>query len=218
MLVYLVFYIFESKMIEFFSKGLILGFAIAAPVGPIGIHCIRKTLHFGKASGFCAGLGAALADTFYGCISVFSLTIVSQYLLEWKLLFKLIGGIFLLYLGWSSFRSVPAMHDSQTRKSSLVKDFVETFFLTLLNPLTLLAFLGGFAVLGLVETEGDLGIASVIVFGVFCGASFWWLILSEGVGRLRKKIGNKALHRINQIAGILIGALGIWSLTTLLIA
>lgn len=205
-------------MIELFSKGLLLGFAIAAPVGPIGIHCIRKTLHFGKASGFCAGLGAALADTLYGCISVFSLTIVAQYLLAWKMVFKLVGGIFLIFLGWGSFRSVPVVREEDQIKTSLLKDFVEAFFLTLLNPLTLIAFLGGFAVLGLVDIQGDVKTAAPIITGVFCGASSWWLILSEGVARLRKKIGPKTLHRINQIAGIMIGAIGIWSLTTLFLS
>ena len=204
-------------MFEFLWKGLILGFAIAAPVGPIGILCIRKTIHFGKASGFCAGLGAATADTIYGFLSAFFLAFFSHYLLAWHTALKIMGGLFLIVLAWRTTQSKPPSLEDRLHKMGLFKDFLGTFFLTLLNPLTLFAFIGILAGLGLVDEQGDLRAAGLLVLGVFCGSAVWWLILSEGVGRLRKKLNHTILKKINFIAGTIIALCGAYSLLTALI-
>jgi threonine/homoserine/homoserine lactone efflux protein len=202
-------------MVEFFWKGFLLGFAIAAPVGPIGILCIRKTLQFGKASGFCSGLGAAAADTLYGSLAAFGLTFLSTELLEWKHWLKFIGSFVLLILSYRSFHAKPKEPHERLHRMSLVRDFIGTFFLTLTNPLTVLCYLAVFAALGL-TTLGHAG-GTFLVSGVFVGASCWWLLLSEGVGLLRKKISKNTMIWINRIAGFFIGCFGIWSLTTLLL-
>jgi threonine/homoserine/homoserine lactone efflux protein len=201
-------------MLEFLWKGLVLGFAMAVPVGPIGLLCIRKTIHFGKVSGFCAGLGAAAADTIYGFFSAFFLTFMPQYLQDYHDILKVLGGFFLFALSWRIFRApVPTM-ETRLHKMGLFKDFVGTFFLTLMNPLTLFAFIGILASLGLVDDESSLHSAALLVIGVFCGSALWWLILSEGVGRLRKKINPQLLKRINYLAGSIIALFGLWSLLT----
>lgn len=196
----------------FLIKGIILGFSIAAPVGPIGILCIRKTLQFGKLSGFFSGLGAALADMIYGSIAAFGLTMISNALLASQFWLKLIGGIFLVYLGIKTFFSKPkSQEDKKLTHQALLKDFITTFFLTLTNPMTIIAFLAIFAGFGLSNT-GNLMQASFLVLGVFLGSCLWWLILSEFVTLFRKKIEKKMMKWINRIAGLIILGFGIFAL------
>lgn len=205
-------------MFEFFWKGFALGFAIAAPVGPIGILCIRKTLQFGKISGLCSGLGAAVADTLYGSLAAFGLTFLSAQLLAWSHWLKFVGSFFLLFLSYRSFRAKPQEPEQRLHRMSLLKDFVGTFFLTLTNPLTFLCYLAVFAAMGLTEAASNSFSSISLITGVFAGSAFWWLILSEGVGLLRHKLSKKTMIWINRTAGIIIAIFGIWSLTTLLLA
>jgi len=205
-------------MFEFFWKGFALGFAIAAPVGPIGILCIRKTLQFGKISGLCSGLGAAAADTLYGSLAAFGLTFLSSQLLAWGHWLKLIGGFFLLFLSYRSFRAKPQEPEQRLHHMSLLKDFIGTFFLTLTNPLTFLCYLAVFAAMGLTDVADNSFSSVFLVIGVFVGSAFWWLILSEGVGLFRHKLSKNTMIWINRTAGIIIGAFGIWSLTTLVLS
>ena len=205
-------------MFEFFWKGFVLGFAIAAPVGPIGILCIRKTLQFGKISGLCSGIGAAAADTLYGSLAAFGLTFLSAQLIAWGHWLKLIGSFFLIFLSYRSFRAKPQEPEQRLHHMSLLKDFIGTFFLTLTNPLTFLCYLAVFAAMGLTDISGNAFSSVLLVTGVFVGSAFWWLILSEGVGLLRHKLNKKTMIWINRTAGIIIGVFGIWSLTTLVLA
>jgi len=193
----------------FLYKGLILGFSIAAPVGPIGILCIRKTLQFGRFSGFVSGIGAAFADALYAIVAAFGLTFISHFLLSAQHWLKLLGGVFLIYLGWKTFFSKPAGESSSVSHVSLFNDFVTTFFLTVANPMTILAFLAVFAGLGVSSIQGDYAQATLLVLGVFLGSAFWWLILSEGVTLFRKRIGEKVMSWINKIAGLIIGTFGL---------
>ena len=172
--------------IDFFLKGLILGFSIAAPVGPIGVLCIRKTLQFGRFSGFVSGLGAALADAIYAIIAAFGLTFIADFLLAGQFWFRLLGGGFLLYLGWKTFVAKPNAELKNVSHTTLFNDFASTFFLTLTNPMTILSFLAVFAGLGLSSIKGDYVQASVLVLGVFLGSAIWWLTLSEGVTLFEK--------------------------------
>jgi threonine/homoserine/homoserine lactone efflux protein len=98
----------ESIDLLFLFKGLLIGFSIAAPVGPIGVLCIRRTLAFGRGSGLVSGLGAATADAIYGCVAAFGLTVISHFLIHQQFGFRLVGGGFLLYLGIRTFLSQPA--------------------------------------------------------------------------------------------------------------
>lgn len=203
-------------MIIFFLKGLILGFSIAAPVGPIGILCIRRTLQFGRSSGFFSGLGAAAADGVYGIIAAFGLTLISNFLIANQLWFRLIGGIFLLYLGVKTgIAKVQEINQSEVSHKTLLSDFISTFFLTITNPLTILSFLAVFAGLGLSST-GSYGDSIVLVFGIFVGSAFWWLLLSEGVTLFRKKMSRNIMTWINRIAGLIIVGFGLFSLVSVL--
>lgn len=194
--------------IGFFLKGIILGFSIAAPVGPIGILCIRKTLQYGRLSGLFSGLGAAVADTVYGVIAAFGLTMLSNMLLAGQFWFRLLGGLFLLYLGIKTFRSSAGASGHRVAHKSLLGDFVSTFFLTITNPMTILSYIAVFAGLGLADTSSDIGAASLLVFGVFVGSALWWLIVSEGVTLFRKAVSQEVMVWINRAAGIIIMLFG----------
>ena len=199
--------------LDLFLRGLIIGFSIAAPVGPIGVLCIRRTLTEGRASGFLSGLGAATADALYGCVAGFGLTVISGFLIDQRFWIQLIGGIFLLALGIKTLRSVPAERAAAASGSGLAASYASTLLLTLTNPMTILSFAGIFAALGVADTGGDLSAAARLVLGVFSGSAAWWLILSGGVGLLREKLSAGLLHWTNRLSGVILlvfGAIAVW--------
>jgi threonine/homoserine/homoserine lactone efflux protein len=203
--------------LAFFIKGFFLGFSMAAPVGPIGILCIRKTLQYGRFSGLFSGLGAATADTLYGLIATFSLSLLSTFLMEQQFLLRLVGGAFLCFLGGKTFLSNPQEGTpGRVSHKTLIADFVSTFFLTLSNPITLFSFIAFFAGLGLVNVSEKYTDATILVTGIFMGSSLWWLILSEGITFFRSRISTATMAWINRIAGLVIVAFGMATLISLL--
>ncbi len=191
--------------INFLIKGTVIGFSIAAPVGPIGILCIRRSLTKGHLSGFVTGMGAASADMVYGVIAAFGLTFISSFLVDQQLWLKIIGMIFLFYLGIKTFLEKPQeKNDRKAKSNGLFSDYLSTFFLTIINPMTILSFAAVFAGLGLGETSGNYISASILVLGVFIGSALWWIILSNGVGVFRKKIKSNILGWVNKISGSII--------------
>jgi threonine/homoserine/homoserine lactone efflux protein len=197
-------------------KGMILGFSIAAPVGPIGILCIRRTLSQGIVNGFAAGLGAATADAFYGSAAAFGLTLITTVLLEHSLSLHILGSIFLLYLGYNTFISKPAQEEDTMYREGWIKAYVSTLFLTITNPMTILSFGAVFAGLGVMASGENYLSSCLVVMGVFLGSSIWWLILSGTVYRLRDTFNYQGLLWVNRIAGILILGFGILSFWRLL--
>lgn len=195
--------------LKLFIKGIILGFSVAAPVGPIGILCIRRTLEYGRLSGFVSGLGAAFADMLYAVIAAFGLTFISNVLTAGQDWLQLAGGVFLLYLGWKTFIAKPRENLNQPVHKSLLNDFFSVFFLTVTNPMTILAFLGVFAALGFTTSSGNYLEASTLVLGVFLGSAAWWLMLSEGVTLFRRKVTGQVMQWINRISGSLIFGFGV---------
>lgn len=195
-------------------KGLLIGLAIAAPVGPIGLLCIQRTLSRGRCSGVLSGLGAASADALYGGIAGFGLTALAGALLAWRTELQIGGGLFLLYLGWQTGRTPPAVEPASASPSrvGLVGDYLSTLALTATNPVTILAFLGIFAGLGLAAEGRDLWAAAQLVLGVFSGSLLWWLLLAGGVGALRGRLTPGVLRWMNRISGGLIAAFGGWAL------
>ncbi|MCG5059750.1 MAG: LysE family translocator [Limnoraphis sp. WC205] len=197
--------------ISFFLKGLLVGFSIAAPVGPIGVLCIRRSLTYGKKTGFISGLGAATADAMYGCIAGFGLSLVSNFLVSQQVLFKIFGGLFLCYLGLKTFLEKPATEAATSNQ--IAGAFASTFFLTITNPMTILSFLAIFAGLGLATANHYLD-AVILVLGVFIGSASWWLLLASGVSLFREKFSDRTLKAVNQISGVIILGFGIIALVT----
>ena len=199
----------------FLLRGILIGFSIAAPVGPIGVLCIRRTLAEGRAVGFASGLGAATADAIYGCIAGFGLTLVTRFLMDQQVWLRLFGGAFLCYLGVKTVLSRPADQAASAKGSGLAGAYGSTFLLTLTNPMTILSFAAVFAGLGLASAGGSYASAGILVSGVFTGSALWWLMLSGGVSLLRGKFDARRLEWVNRISGAIIAGFGVVALLSL---
>lgn len=199
------------------AQGIAIGFAIAAPVGPIGVLCIRRTLERGRLVGLVSGLGAATADACYGLIAALGLSSISNWLLDAQDWIRLVGGLFLLYLGVTIWRAKPAEQDAQnSRRVGLLGAYASTLALTLTNPTTILSFIAIFAGMGLASRGRDELDALLLVVGVFSGSALWWLLLSGGVSLLRSRLRPGWFVWINRCSGLLIFAFGVSALLSLL--
>lgn len=196
-------------------KGMFVGFAMAVPIGPIGILCIRKTLAEGRLRGLIIGLGAATADLLYGCVAAFGLSAISNTLVSQRIWIRLVGGVLLLILGIRTFRTLPADHKFHNSRSRMLGSYLYTMLLTLTNPLTIFGFIAVFAALGLGNELGYFS-ASVLVTGVFIGSSLWFLSLNSGVSLFRKKMNLTGLQWVNKIAGTFIIISGLIAMASLL--
>lgn len=193
-------------------RGLLIGLAIAAPVGPIGVLCIRGTLAHGRLHGLVIGLGAATADGLYGAVAAFGLTAVSELLLAHAAWLRLLGGVFLCGLGVRIFAAVPASAPAAGDRPAHLAAWASTVLLTLANPATLLSFAAIFAGLGLVGPAAGWSAAALLVGGVFGGSALWWLGLSAAAGRFHRRVAPRGLRWVNRLSGAIILALGLAAL------
>jgi threonine/homoserine/homoserine lactone efflux protein len=191
-------------------RGVAAGLIIAAPVGPVNVLCIRRTLEKGWKSGMLSGFGAALADTLYGAVAGFSISLVIQFLVREEFWIRLIGGILLIGIGTVYYLKSPGSlkGDKGDDDKSANSDFVSTLLLTATNPTTVLSFLAVLATLGLGEHR-PLWQTSFLVAGIFFGSMTWWTILASGVNLLRGKVTDQSMRWMNRVAGIAIGAFGL---------
>lgn len=202
----------------FFLKGLIVGLSIAAPVGPIGILCIRRTLANGRVAGFVSGLGAATADAMYGAAAGLGLTVVASVLVGGQQWLRLVGGLFLLYLGIRTWRTAGqggTLSIASDTPRGLLGAYASTLALTLTNPMTILSFAAIFAGLG-VAAGARYASAAALVAGVFCGSALWWLSLSTAVGALRHHLSTSGVQWVSRASGAIIAGFGVQALVTVL--
>lgn len=200
-------------------RGAVFGVAIAAPVGPIGVLCIRRTLADGRLAGFVVGLGAATADLIYGVIAILGLSALADLLTGISLWTRLLGGFFLCYLGWRMLRERPAEQAADLAPArNLLGAYFSTLFLTLTNPATILAFTAIFAGLGAGTTTGNLADGLLLAGGVALGSTLWWLGLSSAVGLLRQRVTPQALRWVNLGAGLVIIGFGLAALGSIAFA
>lgn len=199
-------------------KGMLVGLIIAVPAGPVGVLCIRRTIFHGRLAGFVSGFGAATADAVFGIIAGFGLTVISDLLLGYQDWLRVIGSAFLLLIGLKAFGADPlAGTQSQRDPESLVADFASTFFLTITNPITILAFLAIFAGIGFTGEEATLGRAAVLVLGVWLGSLLWWAALAFGAGMLRLSFRRIHLVWINRGSGGILVVSGVALLGSVLV-
>jgi threonine/homoserine/homoserine lactone efflux protein len=200
----------------FFLKGLIIGFVIAAPLGPIGILCARRTLIFGRRAGFFSGMGAATADCIYGFVAAFGLTLVSDFLAGHNVLLRLAGGSLLCLLGVKTMLTAPApKHDYPKSLKKFAGMYSSAFFLTLTNPMTIFSLAAVFAGFGLAGTKGSVSSAATLIVGVFLGSAIWWLFLIGLFSLFRRQFRSHQLRWVNLISGGIITATGILALLSL---
>lgn len=205
-------------MLSLFIKGLIIGLAIAAPVGPIGILCIQRSLRYGFRIGFMTGMGAATADGLYGLVAAFGLTAISTILMSHQFWIRIVGGLFLIYLGIKLFLTKPSKEQTKNNSDhSAWHSYATTIFLTLTNPMTILSFMAIFAGLGLGSQHNDYAGAMLLVFGIFIGSLLWWIFLSGGVAYvLHHRITSASMKIINRISGSILLLFGLWALKIVL--
>jgi threonine/homoserine/homoserine lactone efflux protein len=200
-----------------FGRGFLLGFSIAAVLGPIGVLCVRRTVATGFVIGFVSGLGAATADAAYASLAAFGVSTVTTLLVDQRLWLRLIGGGFILYLGVRTVRARPALKaEGQASVAGVLGAYGSTLALTLSNPMTILSFVGVFAGLGL-GIVGGINEAASLVAGVLLGSAAWWLVLASGVAILRTRLNTTGFRVVNVISGLVIVAFGAQSLLAALL-
>jgi len=200
-------------------NGVLIGIVVAAPIGPVNLICIRRTLAYGRTNGFVSGLGAATGDAVFASVAAFGLTAASSMLVSVGDWLQAFGGLFLVGLGIHTFLSHPTDNDSVSTNSTgkLAAAVVATFILTITNPATMLGFIAIFGgVGGLITTEPSLMTATLLVVAVFVGSALWWLGVTLTVGLLRHRMTGQTLILINRISGILIVSFGVFVLGRLI--
>lgn len=197
---------------DLFIKGLMIGFSIAIPVGPIGMLCVRNVLVYGILCGLITGLGAACADAIYGALAGFGITAIGVFLEEYSIYLQLSGALFLCYLGVITFFAKP--HTSNTTETSvtLSRAFLTTFFLTLINPMTIISFAGVYAGLGIGIGSSNISEALITTLGVFFGSAIWWLILSLVTSLFKDRMTTKFSIWLNKFSGSIIFGFGAMAL------
>jgi threonine/homoserine/homoserine lactone efflux protein len=204
--------------IAFFLKGILVGIVIAVPVGPVGVLCVRRTIFQGRLLGFVSGLGAASADTVFGIVAGFGLTVIQEWLLRFQDWLRAGGGLFLVWIGISALRRRVARPAETARSGEdLVGAYLSTFALTISNPITILAFLGVFAAVGFSGGEATLENAAMMIAGVLAGSLLWWLGLSLGAGLFRHRLSDEHLAWINRGSGTILTLSGIALLISLVV-
>lgn len=197
--------------IEFFLKGILVGLLVSAPMGPIGVLCVQKTLNKGRFLGFFSGLGAATADTTYAILAAFGISYITSFLEEYRIMMQIIGIVVLIFLGIKMLVRTQEKqfryYRSGSHKSNAITDFISVFFLTISNPLTIIFFGAAFSMLGLLSDKvgGNLSLVS----GIFSGAVMWWFALTYSVDAFRKKFSLRSILMLNRISGALIIILSI---------
>ena len=194
-------------------KCIISGFLLAAPIGPVNLICIRYTLSEGRVPGLIVGMGAAFADVLYGCAAAAGLSILTDFIVKYDIAFRWIGGLFIIFLGFATFRAAPQnTSDERNPRHSLYSLFAGVFLLTLTNPVTIFTFIAIFSSFGIAVLVTDLFTTALAALGVFIGSAFWWITLTSIVCLFRSKVTPRVIVHINKIAGIIIILLGVVSI------
>jgi threonine/homoserine/homoserine lactone efflux protein len=188
-------------------RGVLAGLGISAPVGPVNVLCISRTLAGGRRAGLIAGLGAAAADTLYGAVAAFSISIVIGFLIREQFWIRLVGGMLLIGIGIVYYLKKPGSLEEFKSESSQ-SGFLTAFLLNLTNPTTILSFLALLAVLGAGQNRAA-WLTSILVAGIFIGGMLWWILLAVIAGRFQNRFNDRSLVWMNRIAALAIGSFGI---------
>jgi threonine/homoserine/homoserine lactone efflux protein len=213
---------FQFNPIALAIEGAAIGFLIAVPVGPEAVLCIRRSITVGAVAGYMTGIGAALGDAVFGAVAAFGLSIVEQFVIEREKWLLGIGGIGLIIMGWTTMRHRPrTVGDpvADDREHQIATHFhfaSSSFFITVFNPLTVIAFGAAFAGRNLAGVGASLPDAALLVAAVFCGALAWWTIICTAAVSLRHRFTGMGLLWLNRVSGAIILAFGVAALISLL--
>jgi len=199
-------------------NGFIFGLVLAAPVGPVGVLCVQRTLSEGRMHGLLSGLGAAVGDAIYGAIAAFGVSAVQLWISDHQVSLRTIGGILLLLLAAKTLilrsnrknqKNVGKLHTE-----NLLQDFVSTFLLAITNPITILTFAGLFVTLGSTDVGDSINNAALLVFGVFIGSALWWFALAFTANLARPYIDGGYQKWVSRISAAILISFGVYALIT----
>lgn len=197
--------------VRLFLQGIVFGFLIAVPVGPMALLCMNRGLARGLAYGFSSGLGVATADAMAAGVAALGLTLVSNFIAAQQVWLRPLGAFFLCYLGFRVFtikrEDGTARSDAPT-ETGLRGAFISTFILNFTNPATILSFLAIYAGFGLHDLSGDYFSATLLVLGVFVGSALWWVLLAVGLLVCHGKFGERELRWVHRVSGVIIAGFG----------
>jgi threonine/homoserine/homoserine lactone efflux protein len=202
---------------SFFIQGIIIGLTLAAPVGPIALICIQRTLTDGRFHGIFSGIGVATADSFYAAVTVLGLTMISSVIVTHQVLFRFLAGIVLIFVGVRVFMSLPSCVGTKTVHETYFKDYLSMVGIAMANPLTLVFFLIVLPGFGIVINSTAFLSAAEFIAGVFFGSTAWWILLCGTIGSMRSRFSIKTLGLINRVSGVLISVCGAGMLVLLAI-
>ena len=191
-----------------FVRGMIAGMALAAPIGAVGVMCIRRTISFGLGRALMVGLGSAIADAIFGAVAGLGLRAVSGFVVAHEASFAMAGGIIVMIVGLVTFQATVKMAEADSMAGDRRKDVARAFVLSIVNPATMLGAVGVFAVFGAIDPAARPLAAVSLVAGVFAGSMLWWLALGTMARVFRERFMLRALPHMNQIEGAIIGLLG----------
>ncbi|HAX91631.1 MAG TPA: lysine transporter LysE [Rhodospirillaceae bacterium] len=203
--------------LDVFLRGLVLGIMVAAPVGPVGLLCIRRTIHKGLFIGFASGFGAAFADAFFSAVAALGVTAITDILQTYNDPIHVVGGAFLVLVAWHTWHdklrdvSTEEVEKKYLKRAHLhgaLKAMATSFVITITNPATI------FGVMAVVATFGGLRDrfeAGMIIAGIFAGSSLWWLMLSGGVSLFRKRFTEKGVTTLNRVTAVILVVIATWA-------
>lgn len=213
---------FNFNPITLAIEGAVIGFLIAVPVGPAAVLCIRRSITVGAVAGYVTGIGAALGDAVFGAVAAFGLSIVERFVIEREAWLLGIGGVGLIVMGWTTMRhrprtvGDPVAEDREHQVATHFHYASSSFFITVFNPLTVMAFGAAFAGRNLAGVGTSLPDAGLLVAAVFCGALAWWTIICTAAVSLRHRFTGMGLLWLNRASGAVILAFGVAALVSLL--
>ena len=195
-----------------FYRGMVLGLMISAPVGPIGLLCIRRTAQKGLAIGFATGMGAASADACFGALAAFGVAAILSLIAGLQTEIRIVGGVLLAVMAWNAWHKHPALGNTQDISvGNILKAYISGLGLTCTNPVTILAVLAVVATLG---GQMDRYEATLLTIGVFAGASGWWIMLSGGVALFRHHFTERTILMINRGTAVLLLCIALYATGT----
>ncbi|EFN90385.1 translocator protein, LysE family [Prevotella amnii CRIS 21A-A] len=197
----------QLDILDFIFKGLLIGIIASAPMGPVGILCIQRTLNKGRWYGFITGLGATLSDVIYALIVGFGMSFIMKPLSNpsYQFILQMVGSILLLFFGIYCFISDPTknMHKSGKSKGSILHNGLTAFAVTFSNPLIIFLFMATFAQFAFIQPAHTFEmIAGFIAIPI--GAMMWWYGLTWIISKIKGKFNKKGIIIINKIIGAIV--------------
>ena len=196
----------QVTILDLLVKGIIVGVVVSAPLGPVGVLCIQRTLNKGRWYGFVTGLGAALSDICYALLTGYGMSFMDELILKHQMFLQVVGSIMLLAFGIYTFRSNPvkSLRPTSNNRGSLLHNFVTAFFVTLSNPLIIFLFIGLFARFSFVMPGSPLGFQLVGYLAIILGALIWWFSITYFVNKVRTRFNVRGIWILNRIIGVVV--------------